>query len=195
MQRDSTGLPAWKRKAVEQTSTRAEVQASEAKQSEQSASLPKPRSRPRRAPSESSSCDSSEESLHDGPRSLTARQCAKRRRASSRERTERLVKSLSCYAIPDEDEATAPHRTRHLKDRILRRNSQQGAPVQAAQADCCTASSAEESLPWAPSSSSALNSACTRSHATHRSRPMRLKGRAAGSSAKLTAHSIQALIS
>ena len=195
LQRDSTGLPAWKRKTSSLAATKAGAQDSEGSLVVLPDAALKAKPRARRAPSESSSCDSSEEVLEDGARSLTARQCKHRRRAESRERTSQLVKSINRVAFPDEGEATAPHRLRHLRDRVLRSTASKSATEQAARAALQTTTSCVESSTPTPSCKPVLANAAEGAELPLRSRPQKLKGGAPGASARLTADSIRSLLS
>ena len=85
---------------------------------------PKPPSNSPKGPmtgKHSSDSESSEADLDRFDRSRTARACRANQRRASRERTAALARRSSCFAVPDGNEATAPHRQRHLKDRVQRR--------------------------------------------------------------------------
>ena len=131
LQRDSTGLPAWKRKPKAAAEPANPDTVATFGVETVPAACPSTKPLARRAPSVSSSCSSSEVDLNAAKKSHTARQCRARLRSASRERTAELVKRNSCFAVPDEGEATAPHRLRHLTDRVLRKAARPRACVQA----------------------------------------------------------------
>ena len=174
-----------------QPTTQAEVPESETGDGESVICPPKLRTRLRTEPNESSSCDSSEDSLHDNPKSLTARQCAKKRKASEEAATETLVKSISRVAFPEENEATAPHRMRHLRDRILRRT----VSARAAQAELHSDASAERSSPWTPSLNATLSEGRALAQPSGRSRPARTSSSSRSAEQKATGAAIRSLLS
>ena len=71
--------------------------------------------------------DSSEEDLNALEKSSTARSQKAKRRKESLGYTANAIKSISCFAIPDGNEATAPHRMRHLRDRMICRAAYEAA--------------------------------------------------------------------
>ena len=66
----------------------------------------------------SSDSDSSKANLDDFERAPTARACRRKRRLEEEQRLSDLVKRNGSFAEPDAGEATAPHRIRHLRDRV-----------------------------------------------------------------------------
>ena len=121
LQRDSTGLPRWKRKSATSNARNVNVNPDSANtvtaRPESIACEPVV---PLEVHSEGSD-ESSEVDLSSFDRSCTARAHKARRRKESRERTEAIVRMNSCWSVSDGNEATAPHRQRHLKERVLRR--------------------------------------------------------------------------
>ena len=132
--RDATGLPAWRRKkcklgelvpeappaaappAADDTLSDAHPPADGAVV----AAGPRAPEASQRGNSSSDS-DSSEVDLDALDRRNTARLQKARRRKVSRERTIDIARRNCCFAVPDANEATAPHRQRHLADRVRRR--------------------------------------------------------------------------
>ena len=181
MQRDSTGLPPWKRKNAKPSAPKP---AEALTQPTEGVALPPPAPLVKPTPHAKKvvdSSDSSEEDLTALERSCTARSQKAKQKKASADCTATVIRSISCFAVPDENEATAPHRMRHLKARMVRRAAYEAAALYRPSAEsggaAPTSASTEAALSTSLPGSSSLSPPCD-------STPLQLAGASQSSNAE-----------
>ena len=198
LQRDSTGQPAWKRKAKAQppsdvaTVEAAGVPPPVAAPAE--AGAPEKAVKRRNSSDDSASASDSDFCAEQPPQS--ARACRAKQRRLSRERFQLLVRSTARWSYPDEGEATAPNRVRHLRQRVLNneRASRSSTAAQAPLPALGTASQAA-SAPSTPSQSQVPGPPQAPCLQSLLSRPVRSGGVSRSTEQRATSAAISSLLS